>query len=207
MKKIVIIGDIVNSKRISQRSKVQLKLNSIFRKLNDDKSLLSPYTITLGDEFQAVYNKADLIFNHIWQINSSVYPIKIRFSLGIGDITTKINRKNAIGMDGPAFYNARSGLLKLKESGFLLFVSADGLPFRELVTQSLLLVSHLSSGWKKTRLNIISLLYNNLNAAEIAKKLKITDKAVYKNIDAGALKIIINLTTEITKAINQSLQQ
>ncbi len=206
MKKIVLIGDIVNSKNILQRSKVQSELNAIFKKLNNDKSLLSPYTITLGDEFQAVYNKADFIFNHIWQISLAVYPLKIRFSLGVGDITTKINKKQAIGMDGPAFYNARNGLNELKESAFLFIVNSDELTSQEIIKQSLFLISHLSAGWKKSRLDILVLLYENFSAAEISKKLKITDKAVYKNIDAGALKIIIDLTKEITNHLNQSLK-
>lgn len=206
MKKIVLIGDIVNSKNISQRSKTQAKLNNFFRKLNKSENLLSPYTITLGDEFQAVYKKADLIFNHIWQISLAIYPLRIRFSLGVGDITTKINKKQAIGMDGPAFYNARNGLNKLKDSGFLFIINADELPSKEIIKQSLFLISHLSNNWKKTRLDIMSLLYKDFSIAQIAKKLKITDKAVYKNIDTGALKIIIGLTKEITANLNQSLR-
>jgi SatD family (SatD) len=206
MKKIVLIGDIVNSQSISRRSEIQEKLNNIFKKLNNHKSLLSPYTITLGDEFQAVYNKADLIFSHIWQISLAIYPLKIRFSLGVGDITTKINKKQAIGMDGPAFYNARNGLNILKETGFLFIITADELKSKEIIKQSLFLISHLSGNWKKSRLDILTLLFENFSVMEISKKLKITDKAVYKSIDAGALKIIIDLTNEITNNINQSLE-
>ena len=206
MKKIVLIGDIVNSKSISQRGKIQLQLNSIFKKINGNKLLLSPYTITLGDEFQAVYNKADSIFYHIWQISLAIYPLKIRFSVGVGDISTKINKMQAIGMDGPAFYNARNGLNELKESGFLFVINSDELISKEIIKQSLFLISHLISGWKKSRLNILVLLNENFSIGEIAKKLKITDKAVYKNIDAGAIKIITDLTNEITGNLNQSLK-
>jgi len=206
MKKIVLIGDIVNSKSISQRGKIQLQLNSIFKKINGNKLLLSPYTITLGDEFQAVYNKADSIFNHIWQISLAVHPLKIRFSVGVGDISTKINKMQAIGMDGPAFYNARNGLNELKDSGFLFIINSDELISKEIIKHSLFLISHLISGWKKSRLNILVLLNENFSIGEIAKKLKITDKAVYKNIDAGAIKIITDLTNEITVSLNQSLK-
>jgi hypothetical protein len=206
MKKIVLIGDIVNSKSISQRAKIQSQLSSIFNKINDDKLLLSPYTITLGDEFQAVYNKADRVFNHIWQISLAIYPLKIRFSIGVGEITTKINRKQAIGMDGPAFYNARNGLNELKESGFLFMINSDELASKEIIKQSLFLISHLTAGWKKSRLDILVLLNKNFNIGEIARKLKITDKAVYKNIDAGALKIIIDLIKEVINNLNQSLK-
>ena len=206
MKKIVLIGDIVDSKSISERGKIQLQLNTVFKKINNDKQLLSPYTITLGDEFQAVYSKADSVFNHIWQISLAIYPLKIRFSIGAGNITTKINKKQAIGMDGPAFYNARNGLNELKESGFLFTINSDELISKEIMKQSLFLISHLISGWKKSRFDILVLLNENFNIGEIAKKLKISDKAVYKNIDAGALKIISDLTREITSNLNKSLK-
>ena len=206
MKKIVLIGDIVDSKSISERGKIQSQLNTVFKKINNDKLLLSPYTITLGDEFQAVYSKADSVFNHIWQISLAIYPLKIRFSIGAGNITTKINKKQAIGMDGPAFYNARNGLNELKESGFLFTINSDELISKEIMKQSLFLISHLISGWKKSRFDILVLLNENFNIGEIAKKLKISDKAVYKNIDAGALKIISDLTREITSNLNKSLK-
>ena len=206
MKKIVLIGDIVDSKSISERGKIQSQLNTVFKKINNDKLLLSPYTITLGDEFQAVYSKADSVFNHIWQISLAIYPLKIRFSIGAGNITTKINKKQAIGMDGPAFYNARNGLNELKESGFLFTINSDELISKEIIKQSLFLISQLISGWKKSRFDILVLLNENISIGEIAKKLKITDKAVYKNIDAGALKIITDLTREITSNLNKSLK-
>ncbi len=43
------------------------------------------------------------------------------------------------------------------------------------------------------------MMYEGLSAKEISKKLKISNQAVYKNINAGALDIIVNLTTEIEK--------
>ncbi len=206
MKKIIVIGDIVSSQVIKERGLIQKKIIDLFKKVNENnKSLISPYTITLGDEFQAVYKNADNIFKDIWFIKSNVHPIKIRFSIGIGEITTPINKKQSIGMDGPAFYNARKGINRLKETPYFLLI--EGIENnKKLIENILFLISHLSSNWKKTRYNILALLYENKNVIEISKKLKITDKAVYKNIDAGSLLVIKDLTNEISKEINNSLK-
>jgi predicted DNA-binding protein YlxM (UPF0122 family) len=76
-----------------------------------------------------------------------------------------------------------------------------------LIKQNFFLLSHLSSGWRKTRYKILSFLYEDLTASQIAKKLKISDKAVYKNIDAGALLNIISVTKIISMEINNLLKE
>jgi hypothetical protein len=206
MKKIVLIGDLISSRKIKKREEAQKNLLKIFNKLNkNEQEIASPLTITLGDEFQAVYAKANPIFNHIWQIILALYPEKIRFSLGVGEINTKINRKQAIGMDGPAFYNARKGLNELKHSPFIFNITADS--EIGLIRQSLFLVSHFSYDWKETRLKVLTLMNENTSVNEIAARLQITDKAVYKNIDAGGLNVVKKLLKEISEVLNEHLKK
>lgn len=208
MDKIALIGDIVSSRMIKERKDIQNKLNRTFKRINEkEENISSPLTITLGDEFQAVYSKANFIFKHIWEIISSIYPEKVRFSIGIGEITTEINHKQAIGMDGPAFHNARKGLDEIKKTYFQFNITAEEQLNLELLRQAIFLVSHISYNWKETRLSIISMMYQNLPVNEIAKKIKISDKAVYKNIDAGALQTVIRLTNEISNHINSIIHK
>jgi hypothetical protein len=90
---IVLIGDIVGSRDLDERSQIQRKLKRIFTLIKRKRSfLLSPYTITLGDEFQAVYGRAEYLFVDILNILSSIYPVKARFAIGIGGLKTPINR-------------------------------------------------------------------------------------------------------------------
>ncbi|GAB6282589.1 MAG: SatD family protein [Ignavibacterium sp.] len=206
MKKIVLIGDIVSSQDIKERGMIQKKMINLFKKINENNaSLNSPYTITLGDEFQAVYKNANTIFKDICFIKSNIYPIKIRFSIGIGEITTPINKKQSIGMDGPAFYNARKGMNRLKNTSYYLLIEGIESDIK-LIENILFLISHFSSNWKKTRFNILNLIYENKSVLEISKKLKVTDKSVYKNINAGSLMVIKNITNEICELINNSLK-
>jgi hypothetical protein len=207
MKKLVLIGDIVASKRIKNRKEIQKKLQNLFKSFNNNKEIISPFTITLGDEFQAVFSKADNIFKYLWEVLFVIYPVQVRFSFGIGDITTSINTVQAIGMDGPAFYNAREGLTELKQKAFLFNLVHNDEKKIMLIKQVLFLLSHLTSGWKESRFKILSLLYDDMSVFEVAKKMKISDKAVYKNIDAGALADIISITKIISMEINNLLKE
>ena len=208
MEKIVLIGDIVASKRIKNRAVVQRKLNRLFNSINSNNaSLDSPFTITLGDEFQALYNSADNIFEDIWKIIFALYPEKARFSLGLGKLNTKINRQQAIGMDGPAFYRAREGLDELKNELYLFNIRGEGIPNCELINQTLFLVSHSLEKWKIARMKIFNFLMEGLTIKEISKKMKITDKAVYKNIDTGGMYIIINIFNEVASSVNNAIKR
>jgi Mor family transcriptional regulator len=205
MSKIVLIGDIVASRKIKDRASIQKQLTAAIRQLNRTNSnLLSPYTITLGDEFQAVYAKADHLFSDLVSILLALYPEQVRFSIGIGSIDTPINKQQAIGMDGPAFYLARKGIEQLKASGYLFIVNGLSDEQQDIVNNSLFLVSHHLGKWKQSRLSVFQFLQQGLSVAAMTKKLKLSDKAIYKTIDQGELKIMQQLFLDVEKVINAS---
>lgn len=113
---IAIIGDIKNSKSIEERREFQNKLNNILNEINEiySDSISSNFTITLGDEFQGLLHSGEHVMDIIQYIKREVYPIKIRFGIGIGAITTDINAMMSIGADGPGYYKARDSIEQLK---------------------------------------------------------------------------------------------
>ena len=63
MKVVIVIADIVLSREIPDRSTFQRHLKKSVGTLSaGHPDLLSPYTVTLGDEFQAVYKRAARVF-------------------------------------------------------------------------------------------------------------------------------------------------
>lgn len=113
---IAIIGDIVDSKKIQDRGKVQVRLQDTLSAVNMlyNNSIASNFIITLGDEFQGLLKNGEDTMKILEQIEYEMYPVKIRFGIGIGEITTEINPKMSLGADGPAYYNARQMIEELK---------------------------------------------------------------------------------------------
>lgn len=109
---IAIIGDFIDSKKIKNRSEVQEMLRETMYFINQtyEDHLASPFTITIGDEFQALLLPNKDIFPIIDTIRIMMFPVAIRFGIGIGDIVTAINPQQSIGADGPAYWNARSAI-------------------------------------------------------------------------------------------------
>lgn len=207
---IVLIADIESSKQIKeeQREALQAKLQQELDHLNKiEYGPVSPYTITLGDEFQAVFEEADMLFIHFFRILAKLHPVRVRFSLGVGSIATPLNTEQSIGMDGPAFHQARKGMDQLKESGFLfhLNVEEEDNAALKLINNSLELLSHEIQTWNQNRLSIFYLTKEGYDYKKIVEQLDISPPAFYKNKEAGALDVVSKLLDNISELINQQL--
>lgn len=213
---IVIIGDLVSSKDLNnkEREKCQSILKDIIDRINDESlSVRSPLTITLGDEFQAVYDDLSTVLADSWSALAALYPVGVRFSIGVGQIYTSINSEQALGMDGPAFHVAREGINQLKSSGKIYNIAIgspsdrpeDILSLVDLVNHTLHFLSNELKQWKKTRLQILVMEQKGEPVKKIAKKLGISESAVYKNREEGDLDLILKLKKSIGENINQIL--
>lgn len=209
---LVLIGDLVRSRELEpeQRRSVQQILEKTLSDISRQSTeLLTPHTITLGDEFQAVYKKADDLLSDSWAVMNALHPVKVRFSFGIGTITTDLNREQAIGMDGPAFHAAREGMDELKSSGsYYQFTSKMSEremedPALTLINESLFLISRQMESWKRTRFSILHKLEKNRSIKEIAQQLDISETAVYKNRQNGSLDIILSMGRSIPRLVNE----
>ena len=77
MKVVVLIADIIESREIEDRSGFQEDLVRCLTAINTKSyTLLSPYTVTLGDEFQAVYATGAEVLDHIIDIQAQLFPVR-----------------------------------------------------------------------------------------------------------------------------------
>lgn len=206
---IVLIGDLIESRKLSDRGRAatQKDLKTVLGQINRDASgMLSPWTITLGDEFQAVYQSSGSLFANLWTIMAAIQPVYARFSVSAGAIATPINREQAIGMDGPAFHSARDGINILKKDEGLLRVNIQNTEIERLMNASLMLVSKEMLGWNSNRFHILQKLGQGEAVSRIAAEMGLSEVAVYKNRKAGALDVILELTASISTMINVGLE-
>ncbi|MFO7798361.1 SatD family protein [Rhodohalobacter sp.] len=205
-KYIVVIGDIIESKDLKPalRKQTQNQLEDVFDQLNRESGeLLSPYTITLGDEFQAVYRSADQLFHDIWAFTAEIHPVRVRVTISLGEITTEINREQSLGMDGPAFHTARNRIDEMKINDILLSLTTEDKSFDRLVNSSLQILAGNLRTWNKNRFSILKKRYENLEVKKIARDLDLSEVAVYKNINAGTLDAVKDFTDCISQKVNE----
>lgn len=190
----------------TSRPRLQKKLVNVLGVLNRERGdvLASPYTITLGDEFQALYRSPSGLFADLWRISAILHPIQVRYSVALGSLTTPVNKKQAIGMDGPVFHIARDGVEQAKKLK-AMFRVGGAIANLELINDSLMLISHLARDWNSNRLAIEADLSAGKPVKEIAKRLGISESGVYKNVNAAALNTITSITCGIELALGGSV--
>ncbi len=205
MNYIVLIGDIVDSRNRDNRSQLQQRFNHFLDQLNSDTNgLVSPYTITLGDEFQVVLDNGSRAMSDAIKIQAALYPAKVRFSFAIGKLSTPINVNQSIGMDGPVFHQARDGIDALKDSGGLYQIDGLNQEVTELANASLKLISNTVSKWRDYRFDILMALDEGQEVKDIAVELEISDKAVYKSISGGHIKDVLHTFRLLGELMNRA---
>jgi hypothetical protein len=109
----VLTMDLVNSRNITERMDIQENLNRYIEIINNkhSKILLTPISITLGDEWQLITTNPEECYNlaHEFQKLLWEHRINIYAGIGIGSISTKIY-DDIRKMDGVCFHLAREAL-------------------------------------------------------------------------------------------------
>lgn len=206
MHHIVLIGDFVQSKQLDNRRGVQRRFAASCAALNKEREglgLVSPLTITLGDEFQAVFSQSARLWECIFRLEAAMAPVNIRFAIGLGRITTDIQRDTALGMDGPAFHAARTAMEQLKKGDARYRVA--GLRHSEhFINDALVLIAHSRRKWRTPRVITMASLLQHKAVKEICRITHSTEQAVYRNIRDGALETIASMLEAIAQRMDDT---
>lgn len=194
---IAIIGDIKDSKKIEERSQIQEKLNFVLKYINVTyhADISAKFIITLGDEFQGLLERKEHLLDIIKYIQREMYPVKLRFGIGFGEIRTNIFYEAAIGADGPAYYAARKMIeelrkqeKKLKKQAADIQISMDHTENFELaeINTILALMKIIEDGWsEKQRFTIWDMAQNGGSQEECAKRMNTTQSTVARRLADG----------------------
>lgn len=195
----VIIADIKNSRKISNRDEVQKQLFDTLEYINIKfhNDIKSNFTITLGDEFQGVLKNGEHLIRIILEIERKMRPIEFRFGIGIGKITTDINPSSSIGADGPGYYLAREAIQEVQRNESKREVSATNIKIQtdeengkvsELVNTVFTLLNAIRMGWNENQNQIADyMILDNRKQAELVPILGLKQSSINRSIKRSNL--------------------
>lgn len=193
---IAVIADLVGSRQIQDRRGAQALLRQVLQEINKtyQDQMASDFSLTLGDEFQGVLKAPEKILEILFQIKFRLHPLKIRFGVGFGQISTAIDPAQSIGADGPAYYVARQMISEVKriQSGKkalhvdMQFGHAERTGCLDALNAGLCLMHFIESGWtNKQRENIKDSLFSDLNQSQLALKKGLNQSTIHRSLTSA----------------------
>lgn len=166
----IIMADIVKSRK--QPSKELLSnFKEITKSVNDKnkKKLISPLTITLGDEFQGISNSLEnaieVLISTEEQIIKNELQFKLRWVINYGSIDTPINRKTAHEMIGKGLTSTRDLLEASKgynSTRFNLYIhNQQDIKEIKKINQLMILLESIMDDWKIKDFPLITAFIEN----------------------------------------------
>lgn len=211
-----IIGDVKDSRTLPNRNDVQEKLKKVLLDINRiyNEDIAADFLITLGDEFQGLMLKSNNIIKIVKHIQRELHPIQIRFGIGIGEISTKINKKAAIGADGPAFYAARNVITMIHELEKKIKIQAPDIQI-SLYTEKnifeikeintlLSLIKTIEDSWtEKQRYTVWDMMINHGSQNECALRMNTSQSTVARRLSDGKYIVYVNAINTVEEAISR----
>jgi hypothetical protein len=119
MKYVIVMADIIGSSDVDGKELME-EFSDLVEKTNRSFQdiILSPLTITLGDEFQGVVKQVTGAVDIIFYLDEQCLDagIRLRHVIEYGEIDTDLNTERAHGMLGDGLTSAREQLERLKDS-------------------------------------------------------------------------------------------
>ncbi len=200
---LALIADVIDSKMVQERFDLQKQLEITLQKMNGlfADYLASCFTLTLGDEFQALLKVDAPVFQIIDTLRSELTPTQLRFGIGLGEIVTAIDPLQSIGADGPAYWNARAAINFVHQKndyGNTQIYFSSGKENQDFFVNALIASGEaIRSGWRDSQeeilLNLLkrSVYSESFSQQDLAQSLAINPSALSKRLKSSSIRVYL----------------
>ena len=200
---LALIADVIDSKMVQERFDLQKQVEKTLQKMNElfGDYLASRFTLTLGDEFQALLEVDAPVFQIVDTLRSELTPTQLRFGIGLGEIVTAIDPLQSIGADGPAYWNARAAINFVHQKndyGSTQIYFSSGKENQDFFVNALIASGEaIRSGWRDSQeeilLNLLkrSVYSESFSQQDLAQSLAINPSALSKRLKSSSIRVYL----------------
>ena len=200
---LALIADVIDSKTVQERLDLQKQVEKTLQKMNElfGDYLASRFTLTLGDEFQALLKVDAPVFQIIDTLRSELTPTQLRFGIGLGEIVTAIDPLQSVGADGPAYWNARAAINFVHQKndyGSTQIYFSSGKENQDFFVNALIASGEaIRSGWRDSQeeilLNLLkrSVYSESFSQQDLAQSLAINPSALSKRLKSSSVRVYL----------------
>jgi len=194
-RRAALIGDIVGSRRVADRSAAHRAMNRALRDVAADA--IDPPAFTVGDEFQGSYPTVGAAIGAALSLRLAVAPgLDVRFGIGWGVVT--VLDADAGIQDGPGWWAAREAIewtaAAQRQPGLALVRTSFRGEQRtdvDAVNAALICRDHLIGSLDERSIRILKGLLSNHTKKDIAAAEDISASAVSQRAGRDGLDLIV----------------
>lgn len=183
----VLMGDVTGSSKLnSKQVAVSVKHATDLANKRLKMNILSPLTVTLGDEFQGILGSATATLEAILFLHNRIDAENLpdmHFSWVYGAIETEINPEIAHGMLGPALTTARKNLTRKDRARPEIQVDLGEGHLTTILQDTLFVMTEISGKWKSKDAALISDFLNGVETKHIAERHGRDTSSIYRRRD------------------------
>ncbi len=204
--KATLIGDVVGSRTVPDRTRAHRLLNKALRHVADDA--IDPPAFTVGDEFQGAFTSVGLAIDAALSLRLAVAPeIDVRFGIGWGAVT--ILDETAGIQDGPGWWAAREAIewtaSAQRQPGLALArtcfrVIGETRTDVDSINAALICRDHLLGSLDDRSTRIVKALLNDQTKKHIAAAEGISPSAVSQRSGRDGLDLIVLASRYLRRA-------
>jgi len=200
---LALIADVIDSKMVQARFNLQKQLEETLQKMNGlfADYLASRFTLTLGDEFQALLEVDAPVFQIIDTLRLELNPTQLRFGIGLGEIVTAIDPLQSVGADGPAYWNARAAINLVHQKndyGNTQIYFSSGKENQDFFVNALIASGEaIRSSWRDSQeeilLNLLkrSVYSESFSQQDLAQSLALNPSALSKRLKSSSIRVYL----------------
>jgi len=201
----VVLGDVVDSREISERNEFKNKLEDAILSVNAqyEDEVHAPFQILKGvDEIGGVLHSVSPVPDIQKVISRTLHPNAARIAAVVGEIDVNKQSEDVSQMDGMAFARADMVLSELEDSGFTFRLSGKRNQIDELVSDEINLLDIIRNGWSERRMEVIS-KYDRLGSQkEVASELGISVQGVSKHLRQPDVNMVLKIENRLSNNLN-----
>ena len=203
-----VIGDVVGSRQVASRSRLQDHLDQALASLNTSLNPIQPMTPTIGDEFQGMFATIDEAIEASFRLRVELMTkVDVRIGIGWGTLRTQDPRRTPFGQDGPCWWRAREALQELartersnQEPHSLRTVCRTGSSKEAEYNAILVLRDQLLSAIDDHDATILRMLIGGASQQDAADRLGLNKSSISRRMQRHGLAAILRSRDHLSPA-------
>lgn len=221
---VVIIADIVRSRDLPDRERVQDRLRAALSSLLSQESFAAalardadgpiPPDITAGDEVQVLLqdgavpetNRGTSAVWYLAYLTEALRPLgaRVAFGLGVGALSMRL-RRPVRELDGECFHLARASLESAKRRGVWAAVTAPDSRYAEVANALMRLVGDIRLGWTDRQAEVIR-AYERLGVQkEVAEELSVSPSVISEVLNAARYDSVVEAESALASVLDWTI--